>query len=216
MRKLNFDKMEGHVIAVIQDVRTSEVINTRLMSEKSLHLSLASKSVILSSRGRDQYWTNGLILSGFSETVRILVDCDRDCLLFQVEPRSSTCTGHFGSLSCFHSAVDQLDFAKLGGLVISVIQHAKNHKVLMVETMNQEALGRTLTSGNVTLWSRSRRRIWTKGKTSGNTLKFEDGLVNCDRNTILCQVTPAGPACHTGAQSCFEERNGTGRDLLRL
>ena len=114
MLELNFDKMEGYIIAVVQCARTNEVLNAGLMSEKSMRLSIASESVVFSSRGRDQPWMNTRSRWwGFSDIAHILVDCDQDTLLFRLNPRVATCTKHFGSLSCFHLAASQIDFDKL-------------------------------------------------------------------------------------------------------
>ncbi len=89
------------------------------------------------------------------------------------------------------------------GLIPAVIQDAENGQVLMVAWMNAEALQRTLTSGETWFWSRSRRALWHKGETSGNTQKVIEIRADCDADVLLLRVRPAGPACHTGHQSCF-------------
>ena len=89
------------------------------------------------------------------------------------------------------------------GLLPAVIQDATTRQVLMVAWMNAEALRQTLSSGQATFWSRSRQEIWRKGETSGNTQAVTGIWVDCDEDTLLVQVNPAGPACHTGAVSCF-------------
>jgi phosphoribosyl-ATP pyrophosphohydrolase/phosphoribosyl-AMP cyclohydrolase len=89
------------------------------------------------------------------------------------------------------------------GLVTAVVQHVADGRVLMVGAMNREALERTLVSGSVTFFSRSRQTLWTKGETSGNTLRLESLRIDCDGDAVLVQATPAGPTCHTGASSCF-------------
>ncbi len=91
----------------------------------------------------------------------------------------------------------------LSGHVTAVVQHAVDGRVLMVAAMNREALGRTLDSGLVTFFSRSRQVLWTKGETSGNTLRLESLRIDCDGDAILVTATPTGPTCHTGATSCF-------------
>ena len=89
------------------------------------------------------------------------------------------------------------------GLVTAVIQDAATQQVLMVAWMNAEALRRTLALGETVFWSRSRRELWHKGATSGNIQRVRRIQVDCDADTLLIQVEPAGPACHTGEMSCF-------------
>lgn len=89
------------------------------------------------------------------------------------------------------------------GLITSVIQDATTNEVLMVAWMNAEALRLTLETGQAHFWSRSRGELWHKGATSGNFMNVRQILVDCDADTLLIKVDPAGPACHTGAQSCF-------------
>jgi phosphoribosyl-ATP pyrophosphohydrolase/phosphoribosyl-AMP cyclohydrolase len=95
------------------------------------------------------------------------------------------------------------------GLVPAVVQDAATGQVLMVAWMNAEALQRTRETGQVHFWSRSRQELWHKGATSGNTMVVRDLLVDCDGDTLLLQVDPAGPACHTGNGSCFFRRCGS-------
>ncbi len=89
------------------------------------------------------------------------------------------------------------------GLIPAVVQEAASGEVLMVAWMNAEALRRTRQSGEAYFWSRSRGELWHKGETSGNTLHVREVRVDCDGDTLLLQVDAAGPACHTGADSCF-------------
>jgi phosphoribosyl-AMP cyclohydrolase len=98
-----------------------------------------------------------------------------------------------------------MDFTKLGGLIPAVIQDAATNEVLMVGFMNQEAFDRTRDSGFATFFSRSRNALWMKGETSGNRLKVERILVDCDEDTVLVLVTRLGEGnvCHTGERSCF-------------
>jgi phosphoribosyl-ATP pyrophosphohydrolase/phosphoribosyl-AMP cyclohydrolase len=91
------------------------------------------------------------------------------------------------------------------GLVPAVVQDASTGEVLMLAWMNQEALDRTLATGQATFWSRSRKELWVKGATSGNTQAVRAVRVDCDQDAVLLRVDPAGPACHTGARSCFFE-----------
>lgn len=93
------------------------------------------------------------------------------------------------------------------GLVPVVVQDNWTGKVLMLGYMNQEAFEKTKTEKIVTFFSRSKQRLWTKGETTNNFLHVKDILVDCDADTILIKATPAGPTCHTGADTCFDEVN---------
>ena len=92
------------------------------------------------------------------------------------------------------------------GLVPAVVQDSASGQVLMVAWMNAEALRRTRETGQAHFWSRSRRELWHKGATSGNFMNVREIWADCDADTLLLQVDPAGPACHTGEQSCFFRR----------
>lgn len=89
------------------------------------------------------------------------------------------------------------------GLIPAVIQDINTKQVLMVGWMNQEAYHLTLTSKKVHFWSRSRKKLWLKGETSGNFLHLKEIYLDCDEDTLLVLVSPQGPTCHTGAASCF-------------
>ena len=99
--------------------------------------------------------------------------------------------------------LDQLSFDQSTGLLPAVIQDASTRAVLMVAYQNREAVEKTLTTGELWFYSRSRSELWHKGATSGNVLTLVDAQPDCDNDTILYQVTPAGPACHTGSETCF-------------
>ena len=100
-----------------------------------------------------------------------------------------------------------LDFEKMGGLLPAIIQDAKTKNVLMLGFMNKEAYEKTLQSGKVTFWSRSRQTLWTKGETSGNFLELVSLSADCDHDTLLVKVIPHGPTCHTGTDTCWGEDN---------
>jgi phosphoribosyl-AMP cyclohydrolase len=89
------------------------------------------------------------------------------------------------------------------GLVPAVVQERASGEVLMVAFMNREAWERTLSTGRAWFWSRSRGELWEKGATSGNVMTVLEVRLDCDEDTVLLVVDPAGPACHTGARSCF-------------
>ncbi|MEG1615494.1 MAG: bifunctional phosphoribosyl-AMP cyclohydrolase/phosphoribosyl-ATP diphosphatase HisIE [Bacteroidales bacterium] len=100
-----------------------------------------------------------------------------------------------------------IDFAKMGGLIPAIIQDNKTAKVLMLGFMNEEAFKETQESGKVTFFSRSKNRLWTKGEKSGNFLNVVSIAIDCDQDTLLIKVNPVGPVCHTGADTCFDEKN---------
>lgn len=101
----------------------------------------------------------------------------------------------------------KLDFEKMGGLIPAIVQDDQTSKVLMLGFMNEEAYEQTRKTGKVTFYSRSRQTLWTKGETSGNFLNVVNMLVDCDNDTLLIKAIPAGPVCHTGADTCFGEKN---------
>ena len=89
------------------------------------------------------------------------------------------------------------------GLIPAIVQDAETNEVLMLAYMNQESLQLTMEKGETVFWSRSRTELWHKGATSGNVQKVVEISVDCDQDTLLIRVHPAGPACHTGNQTCF-------------
>ncbi len=101
----------------------------------------------------------------------------------------------------------KLDFEKMGGLIPAIVQDNNTGKVLMLGFMNEEAYEKTKETGKVTFFSRTKNRLWMKGETSGNTLQVMDIKADCDNDTLLIKAIPAGPVCHTGADTCFGEQN---------
>lgn len=101
------------------------------------------------------------------------------------------------------SDIDGLDWNKGDGLLPVIVQHWRDGRVLMLGYMNRQALAVTLDSGNVTFFSRSKQRLWTKGETSGNVLDVHDIHADCDADTLLVLADPHGPTCHTGTDTCF-------------
>jgi phosphoribosyl-ATP pyrophosphohydrolase/phosphoribosyl-AMP cyclohydrolase len=108
-----------------------------------------------------------------------------------------------------------IDFEKMGGLVPAIIQDATTKNVLMLGFMNEEAYQKTVETGHVTFWSRTRQTLWTKGETSGHFLNLVDMKVDCDNDTLLVKANPIGPTCHTGTDTCWGEEN-EGNPLLFL
>lgn len=110
-----------------------------------------------------------------------------------------------------------IDFAKYSdSLVPAIVQDNKTNKVLMLGFMNEEALAKTKETGKVTFYSRTKKRLWTKGEESGNFLFLKDLLVDCDNDTILIKANPVGPVCHTGADTCWNETNDSNNFLQHL
>lgn len=101
----------------------------------------------------------------------------------------------------------QLDFSKLNGLIPAIIQDNTTNVVLMLGFMNEEALAKTEETGQVTFFSRSKNRLWTKGEESGNFLNVVSIASDCDNDTLLIKVNPVGPVCHTGDDTCWGEVN---------
>lgn len=102
----------------------------------------------------------------------------------------------------------KIDFKKYpDGLAPAIIQDYKTQKVLMLGFMNEEALQKTMQEGKVTFYSRSKKRLWTKGEESGNHLLVKEVLSDCDDDTLLIKADPEGPVCHTGADTCWNEKN---------
>ena len=103
----------------------------------------------------------------------------------------------------------KIDFEKMDGLVPAIIQDATTKNVLMLGFMNEEAYKKTIETGHVTFWSRSRQTLWTKGETSGHFLNLVSIKNDCDNDTLLVRVNPVGPTCHTGTDTCWGEDNET-------
>lgn len=102
------------------------------------------------------------------------------------------------------------DFSKYAdGLVPVIIQDDVSNKVLMLGFMNEEALNKTNAEKKVTFFSRSKKRLWTKGETSNNFLLVKEVITDCDNDTLLIKASPTGPVCHTGADTCFNEKNSS-------
>ena len=100
-----------------------------------------------------------------------------------------------------------LDFNKMDGLIPAIIQDNTTSKVLMLGFMNEEAYNQSVATGKVTFFSRTKNRLWVKGEQSGNFLNIVTIADDCDNDTLLIKVNPVGPVCHTGADTCFNEKN---------
>lgn len=110
------------------------------------------------------------------------------------------------------SESDFLDFDKQSGLITAVVQDAGTRRVLMVGYMNREAMNKTLQTGHVTFFSRSRQKLWTKGESSGHYLVLKSLAADCDGDALLIQAEPIGPGvCHNGFESCFYRTLKEGR-----
>ena len=117
----------------------------------------------------------------------------------------------------FNMDIPQPDFSKYAdGLVPAIVQDIYTSKVLMLGFMNEAALQKTKETGHITFFSRSKQRLWTKGEESGNFLKLKQMLLDCDLDTLLIKAEPVGPTCHTGADTCWSEKNHSDNFLLYL
>lgn len=103
--------------------------------------------------------------------------------------------------------INEIDFKKQDGLVPAIIQDIRTGTVLMLGFMNEESLKKTFETGKVTFFSRSKNRLWTKGEESGNFLNLKSIKSDCDNDTLLIKVEPAGPVCHKGTDNCWGESN---------
>jgi phosphoribosyl-AMP cyclohydrolase / phosphoribosyl-ATP pyrophosphohydrolase len=111
----------------------------------------------------------------------------------------------------------KVDFKKYAdGLVPAIVQDGNTNIVLMLGFMNEQALAKTLELQKVTFFSRSKNRLWTKGEESGNYLLLKEIKVDCDNDTLLIKVNPVGPVCHTGSDTCWDERNANENFLQQL
>jgi phosphoribosyl-AMP cyclohydrolase / phosphoribosyl-ATP pyrophosphohydrolase len=111
----------------------------------------------------------------------------------------------------------EINFEKYhDGLVPAVVQDFYSGRVLMVGFMNREAFEKSRQTKRVTFFSRSRQKLWTKGETSGNFLYLKEILIDCDQDTMLIKAVPSGVVCHTGAETCFNEKNETNNFLFEL
>ena len=110
--------------------------------------------------------------------------------------------------------INTMDWNKGEGILPAIIQDAKTEQVLMLGYMNAESLTKTYATGLVTFYSRSRKTLWTKGETSGNTLRLVSIESDCDQDTLLVRATPTGPTCHEGTTSCFGDKGPQGLGFL--
>lgn len=110
--------------------------------------------------------------------------------------------------------ISTMDWNKGEGILPAIIQDAKTEQVLMLGYMNAESLTKTYETGLVTFYSRSRKTLWTKGETSGNTLRLISIESDCDQDTLLVRTTPTGPTCHEGTTSCFGDKGPQGLGFL--
>jgi phosphoribosyl-ATP pyrophosphohydrolase/phosphoribosyl-AMP cyclohydrolase len=112
--------------------------------------------------------------------------------------------------------IENLAWEKMSGLLPAIVQDSFDGRVLMQGYMNRDALDRTLQSGEVTFFSRSRQTLWTKGETSGNTLRLVAAHADCDLDCLLILAVPNGPTCHRGTPTCFDEASETQPELAFL
>ena len=110
--------------------------------------------------------------------------------------------------------IEQLAWEKMDNLIPAIIQDYATGAILMQGFMNKDALAASLDSGNATFFSRSKQRLWMKGESSGNTLSVKQVITDCDKDSLLLLVAPAGPTCHLGTRSCFPEESLSRQNFL--
>ena len=120
----------------------------------------------------------------------------------------TTASAETASITALSLDVDTLAWDKQDGLLPAIVQDAETYRVLMLGYMNREALAKTLATGQVTFFSRSKGRLWTKGESSGHVLSLVSIETDCDADTLLVQACPQGPTCHLGTTSCFPNAPG--------
>ncbi len=120
----------------------------------------------------------------------------------------TTASAETASITALSLDIDTLAWDKQDGLLPAVVQDAETYRVLMLGYMNREALAKTLATGQVTFFSRSKGRLWTKGESSGHVLSLVSIETDCDADTLLVQARPQGPTCHLGTTSCFPNAPG--------
>ena len=177
---IDFDKMDGLVAGIVQDARTGEVLMLGFLNPASYAKTLESGYVTFWSRTRQKLWMKGETSGNRLRVVSASSDCDNDTLLFRVEVEGD-------------------------GLVPGIVQDARTGEVLMLGFLNPASYAKTLESGFVTFWSRTRQKLWMKGETSGNRLRIVSAATDCDNDTLLFRVVVEGDGlvCHEGTVSCF-------------
>jgi phosphoribosyl-AMP cyclohydrolase len=204
---LDFSKMDGvkeGVIGVIQDFETGEVLAAHWMDR--VEVRSLEQGIVLYPHLTNQD-------GGRQKLQETYADCDADTLLLQVEVHTEM------SETIARGWLDITDPVTLSADLkcdqvqksIAIAQHWETNEVLMVGVATVEAIKRTLTTGNATFWSRSKCRLWTKGETSGNILELAEAQMDKTGAVVVYHVKPFGHVCHTGAQTCFREQDGSMR-----
>ena len=229
---LYFDA-QGLVPVVAQDVHTRDVLMLAFANREAVQRSLDTGDAWFWSRSRQELWHKGATSGHFLRLRRIRRNCEDNSLLYEVEPQGPAChTGRPGCffrdlagtelppLSAEEQAPkssaetgvetdslpDALDWGlhfDAQGLVPVVAQDVHTRDVLMLAFANREAVQRSLETGDAWFWSRSRQELWHKGATSGHFLRLRRIRRDCEDNSLLYEVEPVGPACHTGRPGCF-------------
>jgi len=218
---LDFSKMDmpewasgGGVIGVIQNLETGEVLNTYLLDRPAVQESLENKDVRLPTATGDRRQVR--LAFELKETY---VDCDADTLLLRVSApitakQTFTFADWVGIEGCVNYPIDLSNgYVWREKKSIAIAQHWETNEVIMVGVATNQAIRQTLNTEKATFWSRSKGRIWTKGESSGNFLQLRLARMSQDGEVVIYYVKPVGPVCHTGAQTCFREFDGSLRIL---
>ncbi len=227
---LKFDE-KGLIPAIVVDAITKQVLTLAYMNKESLQISIEKELTCFYSRSRQELWLKGETSGNYQHIVSITADCDGDALVVMVEPDGPAC--HLGTTSCFKNPVfrseERKEFSyqalfelirgrkeekKEGsyttylfekGLIPAIVVDAETKQVLTLAYMNRESLEISMEKGLTCFWSRSRQALWMKGETSGNYQHIVSITADCDCDAPTVLVRKDGPACHTGADSCFNE-----------
>lgn len=204
---LDWTKMDGSVLAVLQEDTTNEIVAYGTMTKIGL-----SNSLVAARYGLP--WRTSFFHGNPVQIVQKRKDCDCDTLLFRIRLLFSDFEP-FRLAQYDSQALIALASVIKDELMVAVIQDQATKDVLMVGVMNAEAVRTTVETGLATLWSRSRGELWTKGETSGNFLRMKGFLMSPLSCSVVLQVDPVGPVCHTGARTCFLEPDGSIRHYVK-
>jgi len=197
---LDWTKMDGNILVVLQEDMTDEVVGFGTMTKRGLSYSLVCAHLGLA-------WRSSFFKGNPARIVQIRKDCDNDTLLFRIRLLFSDFEP-FRLTGYQPGALIALAPITGNNLMMAVIQNYASKEILMVGVMNESAIRKTVETGLVTLWSRTRDRLWTKGETSGNFLRIGGFLMSPLSSSVVLLVDPVGPVCYTGTTTCFEESNG--------
>lgn len=199
---LDWDKIDGHVMVVFQKEDDDMVMAIDIMSKDQVAELLFLMKTGRCSRSRASFWELWRIY-------QIFTDCESNTLLVKIVIPENKNQRLVPSRFKAEGSDNQPWFGSGNVLVPAAIQDVNSRKIRMVGVVNAAAFAETKKIGKVTFWSRTKGRLWTKGEGSGHCLYVREILVDKEGNTLLITVDPVGPTCHTDAETCFENKDGT-------